>query len=533
VTNHDDRLMQCKQPCGRVYGLLKYLLARRLFVWLSAWSLVTLQFMGANCLASHIQAQTPIKNVADVQRSSLQGYLEVFRTHSRMSVEEVVEKHAGDFQPIPSTLSQGFSSDAVWVSFTLQNPTLTEPQELWVEFEQPLFRNVQFYLWEESGFQSLAGRLPHRLREHAFDYRKASYRVVLHDRAAYRFLARIQTPTAVSADVLVWNPGAFVRSHANERFAWGVVFGGYLLVIAFYAVFSLVTRESIHAVYALYVSLTFLSTFFTGAWPLQIFPGLTDDAFNKLLALWVFLSLPAATIFSFKYLGVEAAWPRFASRLTLATWLVCAIALGVTLRGYQHLAMPAFQSLALGMMVCFAVLAILLARRGVRQGIFFLLAFSPFYIGIAWRFLKNIGVLDHSFLSENSYHMGALMHIMLMSLGLFVAYSNIRKEKEQVEARLVAESALRKEHADFMAMISHEFRTPLSIISAASDNLLHASNLSEKDARRVQKIADANLRLHELMQSTLSTERLMFDAVVMPMASCDLVACLTRALSDL
>jgi signal transduction histidine kinase len=483
-------------------------------------------------LADHVSAQTPVKDVERLERASLQGYLEVFRSNPDMSAELVVEKHAADFQKIPGTLSQGFTSDAVWVSFTLQNKNLTEPQELWVEFEQPLFRNIQFYAWEESGAQAMSGRLPHRLREHAFDYRKASFQVVLHDRSAQRFLARIQTPTAISADVLVWAPSAFVRSHANERFGWGVIFGAYLLVIAFYTVFSMVTREAVHGVYALYVSLTFLATFFTGAWPVQIFPGMTEDIFNQLLALWIFLSLPVATLFSFKYLGVGLVWPRFASRPVTATFLVAALSCCVTLMGYQHWAMPVFQSLALLMMVCFAVLAMLLASRGVKYGKFFLLAFLPFYIGIAWRFLKNIGVLEHSFLSENSYHMGALMHIMLMSFGLFVTYTNIRKEKEQIEVKLAAESALRKEHADFMSMISHEFRTPLSIIGAASDNLLHASSLSDKDAKRVQKIADANLRLHELMQSTLSSERLLFDADSLPMETCDLTHCLTRASAD-
>jgi signal transduction histidine kinase len=532
VTHQDNRQRQCRGTAQAVYDLLNALLAKRLFFWLRLGVILALQCTVSISLADHVSAQTPVKDVERVERASLQGYLEVFRSNLSMSAEVVAEKHASDFQKIPGPLSQGFTSDAVWVSFTLQNKNLTEPQELWIEFEQPLFRNIQFYAWDESGPQAMTGRLPHRLREHAFDYRKASFKVVLQDRSAQRFLARIQTPTAISADVLVWAPSAFVRSHANERFAWGMVFGGYLLVIAFYTVFSLVTREGIHGIYALYVSLTFLATFFTGGWPIQIFTWMTEDVFNKLLALWVFLSLPVATVFSFKYLGVGKVWPRFGSRTIIAMFLATALSCCVTLMGYQHWAMPVFQSLALMMIVCFAVLAMLLASRGVKYGKFFLLAFLPFYIGIAWRFLKNIGVLEHSFMSENSYHIGALMHIMLMSFGLFVTYSNIRKEKEQMEVKLAAESALRKEHADFMSMISHEFRTPLSIIGAASDNLLHASELSDKDAKRVQKIADANLRLHELMQSTLSSERLLFDADSLPMETCDLTRCLTRASAD-
>lgn len=532
MTHQDNRQRQCRGTAQAVYDLLNALLAKRLFFWLRLGVILALQCTVSISLADHVSAQTPVKDVERVERASLQGYLEVFGSNLSMSAEVVAEKHASDFQKIPGPLSQGFTSDAVWVSFTLQNKNLTEPQELWIEFEQPLFRNIQFYAWDESGPQAMTGRLPHRLREHAFDYRKASFKVVLQDRSAQRFLARIQTPTAISADVLVWAPSAFVRSHANERFAWGMVFGGYLLVIAFYTVFSLVTREGIHGIYALYVSLTFLATFFTGGWPIQIFTWMTEDVFNKLLALWVFLSLPVATVFSFKYLGVGKVWPRFGSRTIIAMFLATALSCCVTLMGYQHWAMPVFQSLALMMIVCFAVLAMLLASRGVKYGKFFLLAFLPFYIGIAWRFLKNIGVLEHSFMSENSYHIGALMHIMLMSFGLFVTYSNIRKEKEQMEVKLAAESALRKEHADFMSMISHEFRTPLSIIGAASDNLLHASELSDKDAKRVQKIADANLRLHELMQSTLSSERLLFDADSLPMETCDLTRCLTRASAD-
>jgi signal transduction histidine kinase len=530
--NDDNRPARFICNFKAVYDAFGNLKLGCLLLRLSAWVMLALQFSGSSCLADHISPQTPIMEVAGVERKSLQGYLEVFRAHSDLSVQFLIEKNSTEFKKIPGTLSEGFTSDAVWVSFTLQNKTLSEPQELWIEMEQPLFRNIQFYAWGEGGPEAMSARPPHRLREHAFDYRKASFRVVLHDRSPHRFLARIQTPTSVSADVLVWDPRAFVRAHANERFAWGILFGGYLLVIAFYTVFSLVTRESIHGVYALYVSLTFLSTFFTGAWPIQIFSWMTDDVFNKLLALWIFLSLPVATIFSFEYLGVSLVWPRFAARLTFGTSALAFIALALTLFGHQHRVMPIFQSLALVMMGCFAVLSILLASRGLKHGKFFLLAFLPFYIGIGWRFLKNIGFLDHSFMSENSYHIGAFVHIMLMSFGLFVTYSNIRKEKDLIEAKLEAESALRKEHADFMAMISHEFRTPLSIIGAASDNLLHASHLSDKDAMRVQKIMDANLRLHELMQNTLSSERLLFDAVTMPIEKCDLVSCVLRAKAD-
>ena len=512
--------------------LSRWLQAWRGWPWAGVCLGLLMQFFPWYAAANHVNAQTRIKDVAGVERSSLRGHIEVLHSSVDLTVEELISKHSQDFRKIPGTLSEGFTNDVVWVSFTLQHANLTYPEELWVEFDQPLLRSIRLYAWEEGVADELTGRLPHRLREHTFDYRKASFKLFFNDNLPHRFVARIQTPTAVSSDVIVWTPRAFVSSHANERFVWGLIFGSYLLVVAFYTVFSAVTRELTHGIYALYVMLTFLSAFFTGAWPAQMVSAMTDDIFYKLLAACIYLSLPVATLFSFRYLGAYKVWPRTSQWLFASTLGVAALALVMTLKGDQYLAMPLVQSMALLTIMCFVGMAILLNRRGRPHARFFLIAFFPFYLGVGWRFLKNIGLVEHSFMSEHSYQIGTFVHIMLMSLGLFVSYSNIRKEKEAIEAKLTAESALRKEHADFMTMISHEFRTPLSIIGAASDNLLHASNLTEKDAKRVQKIADANQRLHVLMQSTLSSERLLFDAGSVQMEDCGLRACIEQACMD-
>ena len=56
--------------------------------------------------------------------------------------------------------------------------------------------------------------------------------------------------------------------------------------------------------------------------------------------------------------------------------------------------------------------------------------------------------------------------------------------------------------------------------------------LAGEKQRSVQKIADANQRLHVLVQSTLSSERLLFDAGSVQMEDCDLRACIERACLD-
>jgi len=103
----------------------------------------------------------------------------------------------------------------------------------------------------------------------------------------------------------------------------------------------------------------------------------------------------------------------------------------------------------------------------------FLFAFSFFYIGVCVRMLKNMGFIEPSIFTENGYQIGAFIHILIMSGTIFSLYSNMRKDKQKAEFRLQAEINFRNEQTDFMAMVSHEFRTPLTIINASSENLLN------------------------------------------------------------
>ena len=154
------------------------------------------------------------------------------------------------------------------------------------------------------------------------------------------------------------------------------------------------------------------------------------------------------------------------------------------------------------------------APRGIwrARGIGALVAFSIFYIGIAWRFLKNIGLVEPNFWSNNAYQIGAFGHMLVMSMSVFASYSRLRHDKEQVEFRLQAESQRRQEQANFLGMVSHEFRTPLSIIATASENLLAERGISDASRSRVEKIIRANKRLSALMDEYLSYERLAADA---------------------
>ena len=482
-----------------------------------------------------VRAQTfasDVVEISNVQKLSLRGHLSIFRSPRHVDALTVVREHASDFRRLPSTISEGFTDDAVWIAFTVQSSGLQYRETYWLELDQPLFRDIHLYEWIDSKAIEQGGLSWRGGRTEDFDFRKPAFRIELEDNQPHRFLVRVQTPTAIASDVIVWAPSAFANATSVEQFAWGMIFGSYLLAILFYLGFSIYTRERMYGLYAVYVSLCFTTAFYTGAWPLEISSTLSLDVFYKTLAMAIFLCFPVVTRFCIQYLQTDQIWPKLSRYFETFQWLVAAVATSALWAGLQHRVMPVVQSYGLLVIVVLVSIAVYLARQGRPRAQLFLFAFLPYFTGVTWRFFKNMGIAEHSFWSDNSYQFGTFIHVMVLSFGLFAMYSNIRKDKERVEMKLQAESALRKEHAEFMAMISHEFRTPLSIIAAASDNLLNAPDLQERSRARVEKVLRANQRLHELMDKHLSSERLLFDTLTTELSACDLRRSAQRVVAD-
>ena len=457
---------------------------------------------------------------------SLRGHLELATDAQDLSAPEFLRRSDMAFVRLPGPLSQGFTDQTVWLRFAVQVPRMQDSDRYLIEFDQPLFRNLQLYSVDARGSPQSLEPLPRS------DMRNPVFSVRIPDDQPRYFLARLRTPSAIAADVTLWRPEDHMDCYHTSQFVWGMVFGVYFIVILFYFFFALSTRMATHGLYCVYVTLCATTLFFNGAWSIQFIDALSDVTFYRLLAISIFVSIPVICQFSLKYLAIEPSWPQAARRFIGMQWLIAGLSTASLWMGLQWRVMPLIQLYAL-LVICLLVgLSIMQIRRGHAMAKLFLLAFLPYYAGVMWRFLKNLGIAEHNVWSDNSYQIGTLVHVLVLSFGIFAMYTSIRKDKERMEVQLLAEQGLRKEQADFMAMISHEFRTPMSIISAAAENMQSEPTLSDGARRRLTKILDANQRLLDLMESNLASERLLFDPSSSELKPCDLARCVQRTVHE-
>lgn len=102
--------------------------------------------------------------------------------------------------------------------------------------------------------------------------------------------------------------------------------------------------------------------------------------------------------------------------------------------------------------------------------------------------------------------------IATLAAGVLVAFLVVRglRTTMRAEAALEHEREVSRLHRTFTSVVSHQFRTPLSIIDASAQRILRrgADTTPDELASRIGKIRNACQRLTRLMESTLNAARL-------------------------
>lgn len=450
------------------------------------------------------------------------------------TVEEVAGKPAADFTPLHNNLALGFTPDVVWLRFTMLAPDPAKSVGLWLELSQTLMEDVRLYAPRADGrhVQALPGNWQDA-RARRLEHRHALFEILPAQAGPNTYFLRLATPTSMSASLSLWEPGALKTVDARRSFAWGWVFGAYMLMGVFYFLFWLWTREPVHLIYTSYIAVNCLAAFFTGGWPALLAPGVPMSVWITLLGVWISLSVLVGVSFTLAFLRLHDHWPRLSRVAVILVAAVCTAGLTGVLTGHYRVVVPLVQLTSVAIIVLTLVLTLVLARRAYPGARLFLFAFSFFYIGVSWRYLRNFGLLEPGVWNDNSYQIGAFIHMLVMSVGIFASYNRMRRDKQSAEARAATETRLRTEQRDFVSMVSHELRTPLSIIGASADNLSTDPQLGDKSRQRVAKIIKSSERMTELMDNYLSKERMLLDSQQLQVGPVDLVVLCRQVRDDL
>ncbi|ASC68522.1 histidine kinase [Achromobacter denitrificans] len=520
--------------------------------------------MGASLPAAaavlRLDAQSPVHDTA--------GYLE--RLDDREGTLDAAQADAAQaWAAMQGNLNAGFTPATIWLRLTLD---VEEPlPEGWMlRLGNALLDDARAYQRRPDGSWKLLGHSGEDVdrEDWPVDFRSPTFFFTPDTAGQQVVLLRLQSKNAMMSRLEVWQRSAFDNRSRREGLLFGLYAGFYLLLIGLHAIFWLGTRAPMSGLFLAYIgSCVFNEVFSAGL--VQQLSGLSVAWSDRLLGVGMAAALPIAQAVALRQLELARCYPRLAKWMNRVCLGIAAVCAALILSGHYGMGMQPVQMTALALIPILSGLGAYLLWRGWRPARYFLPVFGVFYVGVVIGFLRNLRVLPVNAFTEHATLLGTMVHMLLLSFIVIGRHERQRRARELRQANLAADLArqhserlavevaertadlsgeirrrervedelrqaleaerqIMAEQRDFVAMVSHEFRTPLAIIGTSAQQLnrnLQSAPL-ERNQIRCDNIRDASLRLLALVDEYLTEDRVRELRSEPQEDSCDLRAML-------
>lgn len=488
---------------------------------------------------------------------SLSGHVAILRDPSgALAIGDVTApRFRGQFAPLPSMLTEGYRKGAIWVRFTLSAPV--GARRWLLQIERPLIEHVALYGPDGRGGYSMLPPSSLQPGGQAGAYAAVFPISVLSKPVDYYL--RLQSSSSITTSLNIWQEEGYKDHRRNDDWLMGLILGAISVMIFTNIFHSIWLRDGI---YVFYIGVLFesgLMSIFHMGYASEIFSHLEPYYIHRLwgvviciytIVMMLFLarlfefhrqSIPAwrssqvvscingiFLIFSiFGHFGDVGYILSILQQISLISVAIFVLYLLIIRKQYQYM-LPAVAFLG-------AVSALLMMQL-------LFTGFNPFKLNnslsrvLACSTLIHLVLLSAAVARRAQYaerslseERGRLLDMALSAENdLAVKVDERTAElaganaslKMEVDRRHQLEVKLRQsldsvndalaQQRDFLALVSHEFRSPLSAIVAAAENLSRtATSDSVVDVKaRGARIRQIARRLSMLIENVLTGDQL-------------------------
>lgn len=459
----------------------------------------------------------------------------------QLSLEDV-RKRRSDFRPWLAGGTEanfGFTSSAYWVRISLQRVPATNPDWL-LEIKYPKIFDLQFYPPQGQGIFTGSSKA---LSSRPYFDRFFTFPIDVSTEPGDYYI-RATSYYALTLPISVWQPGHYRYEQQQFQLLQFSYYGG-LFVLALYGlVIFLTSADRRFLTYSAFIVTTGLGVFAGNGYGRQLF--WPDALFFDEISQNTFLSLAAffGVLFARSLLQLTSKAHLLSKGLWLSQYAFLLIfCLTLLSLFFSSLMRPVnillmVNALLMGVLVS-AACALVYSQR--QQGIrFFLFGWLILWLGITTASLRAFGLIPSNPITAYAVQIASVFEVLLMALtlGELLKLENkarLRAQEEALEANqsllkmtraseenlklavdqrtaqlersLTKEKNLREQYVRFGSLISHEFRTPLSIIQSQA-SLLRKEHQNGIDhvTKRIEAIASATKRITIMFEKWLTSD---------------------------
>lgn len=425
---------------------------------------------------------------------------------------------AGRFRPVGDKLVGGYSKAAHWLRFTVQAP---HPGPWWLEVQPPFIDDLRLYVPDapEGGEGRVAFREQRGGDRQAFAEREIAYRAFvvplsLPDSQPRTFYLRLHTSSSALAYLKLWSPRDFQAAKTVEIALLGAYFGLMATLLVINLLYWYWLRDALHGFFCLHVAVLALLYFGANGFAAQLLFADHPRAADLWVSFFVLASLAAAAPFYRRILRIERDRPRlwWFYRVQVALPL---LAMPSLVLGYYSEVMRVLVVFVFVTIVVALVLAYGLWRRGGREGLVLLVGVAISLLGALPLILTMLGLFPGELWLLHIRQSTMVGSVLAMHLAVATRMRGIADERRealararQAELRAREECLVQEQHRQFLALLTHELRTPLSVIDGAVQSLEYLQQPEDAATRlRHRRIRRSVARIDGLLRQFLAKDK--------------------------
>lgn len=367
-------------------------------------------------------------------------YFEEYNEQQPHEALELLQK--GFFTRSPAKrLSLGYTAKAVWVAIPFEaNGAKAERYILEIN---SLIDSIQFSYMNERGLildSWLTGR------DFPVSTRPASHRNFVFPLGVEQagstapvkriILMRLMSQGSMLVPLKLTGENEFHADDHLEQMVFGVYFGIMLVMVLYNLFLYASTRERSYAFYVFYILFFMLFQFalwgFLHEVILPDFPRLAKYLLPGFLHLATLFQL----LFAAQFFQARDMIPRLYKVSGYLSFLTFLSLLFGGLLPYRFFITIGILTGSAGALLNFTM-ALVLYLRKQKVARFFLIAYSTLIGGVVFLALRNMGIINYSFISSYSAQVGSALEVVLLSLALADKINIWRDEKEKAQRQVI------------------------------------------------------------------------------------------------
>jgi len=346
---------------------------------------------------------------------------------------------------------------------------------------------------------------------------------------------RVDSVSAIRLSARVWSPSAYVGHQTKDLLFQGFFLGALGILILGYVALGLLLRDGALLAYTAYVVTVFCYYLFANGIGAALLPDLPGWLMNMLVGSSGFLGFATALIMWVYILDLRTRAPKLA-RCYQGLALLVLLALPTTVSPFYAVTNPVVTLSALVVVVIALVLTARMAwlNPSDLSPRFYLASTLVSLTGLVMAQLILRGVLPADFFIADPYQIASMLAVMVLGTGLALRIGKLQAERLRAREESAFATKRAEEQRSFVAMLSHEFRTPLASIDSAAQMIeLSGAVESQPALTRLQRIRGTTRKMAELVELFLSADALDQGALALKPEPVELGQLMDEALGSL